>query len=298
MNHPMILILSVLCLAGCYRNANPPIGMSPRIFRNTPGWNAARAIIREDTMALGQEIRNNNDLIYLRDPYYGQSLLFIAVLNNRIKSTEKLLIEGFDPNLVNDSSLNGEGTTPIAKASIFESISPMILKLLLDYGGNPNSKQLYSLRPLGYHNVKQDTINQHAITYAAYNSLEKVKLLHDYGANINPEEGISPLYISLTLQNMEISLYLLENGADYKEKFKNDNYVYQGVQRVDSATVADKLRYVILPIGSPEYEKKIKIIEFLKEKGLDYYKTPIPDNALNQIKNKYPDSWQEYLKVY
>lgn len=110
--------------------------MSPEIFRDTPGWKAAKAIMNDDTVALRKELEKNPNLTTLKDPYYSFSLLFTAVLNNKIRSTEKLLMSGFDPNMVSDT-LNGTGSTPITVASYHITPSPRILELLLSYGGGP-----------------------------------------------------------------------------------------------------------------------------------------------------------------
>ena len=286
------------CLTACIGNVKrPPIGMSPEIFRNTPGWKAALAIMKDDTVAIEKELDKHGDLKALRDPYYGSSLLFTAVLNNRIKSTEKLLKSGFDPNLVTDT-LYGEGTTPIIAAAYYSDISSKILELLLQFGGDPDSKQRFSIRMIDYATEVQDTINRHAITDAARRDINKVKLLLSYGADINPKEGLSPLYMAVALDKMEIALYLLENGADYNEKFQAKDVDSRQSQSRGYATVADKLRYVMVPIDSREYGYKLKVIDFLKERGLDYHKTEIPDHALKLIKDKYPDTWKEYIKVY
>lgn len=293
-----LLIVLVVGLSCCMGNVkSTPIGMSPDIFRDTPGRTAALAIMKDDTVALGKELKKNRDLISLRDPYYGFSLLFTAVLNNKVKSTEKLLKSGFDPNLVSDT-IQGEGTTPIMCASRYSDISFKTLELLLLFGGDPNSKQRFSLRGIDFENEIQDTINQHAITDAAGNDIEKVKLLLDYGAEINPKEGFSPLDMAVALDKMEIALYLLEHGADYNEIYEAGDTDSQFCKSRGYATVADKLRYVFIPLDSREYEFKLRVIEFLQEKGLDYYKTEIPEHALKIIKDKYPDSWEEYIKVY
>ena len=102
----------------------------------------------------------------------------------------------------------------------------------------------------------------------------------------------------MALDKMEIALYLLEKGADYNEKFEAKNVDSHQSQSRGYATVADKLRYVMLPLDSREYEFKLKVIEFLNEKGIDYYDTEIPEHALNLIKRKYTDEWEEYMKVY
>ena len=298
MRQNIIVLVMTVCLTGCMvKDKQPPIGMSPEIFSNTPGWKSAKAIMNDDTVSLSKELERNPDLITLKDPYYGFSLLFTAVLNNRIKSTEKLLKAGFDPNLVSDT-IHGEGTTPMMPVAYFNDISPKILELLLMYGGNPDSKQRFSFRMIGYNMEVQDTINRHAITDAAGTDIEKVKLLLNYGADVNPKEGLSPLYMAVALDKMEIALYLLENGADYNEKYEAEDVDSRQSQSRGYATVADKLRYVIVPLDSREYEFKLKVIDFLKGKGIDYYETEIPDHAQNLIKRKYPDAWEEYMKVY
>ena len=298
MRQNIIVLVMTVCLTGCMVKDNqPPIGMSPEIFRNTPGWKSAKAIMNDDTVSLSKELERNPDLITLKDPYYGFSLLFTAVLNNKIKATEKLLKAGFDPNLVSDT-IKGTGSTPIMSVAYFNDISPQILELLLMYGGNPNSKQRFSLRMVDFNTEVQDTINRHAISDAAGTDLEKVKLLLDYGADVNPKEGTSPLDMAIALDKMEIALYLLENGADYNEKFEAKDVDSRQSQSRGYATVADKLRYVTVPLDSREYGYKLKVIDFLKDRGLDYHETEIPEHAIKLIKDKYPDTWEEYIKVY
>lgn len=298
MNKHFLIPILIPLLMGCMSKGNRhPIGMSPEIFRDTPGWEAALAIMEDDTISLGRELEKNRDLRTLRDPYYGFSLLFTAVLNNRQKSTEKLLKFGFDPNLVSDT-LRGTGSTPVTTASYQIIPSPKILELLLRYGGDANSKQRFSLRIIDFDKVVQDTINCYAIADAARRDLDKVKLLLNYGADVNPREGTSPLNMAIALDKMEIALYLLENGADYNEKFEAKDVDSKQSQSRGYATVADKLRYVMVPLDSREYQYKLKVIDFLKERGLDYYETEIPEHALKLIKDKYPDTWEKYIKVY
>ena len=295
--HFLILIFIPLLMSCMNKGNRRPIGMSPEIFYDTPGWKAALAIMEDDTVSLGRELENDCGLRTLKDPYYGFSLLFTAVLNNKEKSTEKLLKFGFDPNLVSDT-LRGTGSTPVTAASYHSTPSPRVLELLLQFGGDPDSKQRFSLRLKDFNTRIQDTINRHAIADAARNNFEKVKLLLKYGADINPGEGTSPLDMAISLDKMEIALYLLENGADYNEKYEAKDVDSQQSQSRGYATVADKLRYVMVPLDSREYGYKLKVIDFLKERGLDYHDTEIPEHALKLIKRKYPDIWEEYIKEY
>ena len=58
------------------------------------------------------------------------------------------------------------------------------------------------------------------------------------------------------------------------------------------------LRELMVELGSPEHKWKMKIVEFLKQHGVDYYSAPIPEYNIERAKELYPDSWEEYLKKY
>ncbi len=69
------------------------------------------------------------------------------------------------------------------------------------------------------------------------------------------------------MDNMEVTLYLLENGADYsgiiidRSKYtKNGKKLY----------IQDLIKELYYPKGSEKYEFKLKIIEFLKAKGVNF----------------------------
>ena len=59
----------------------------------------------------------------------------------------------------------------------------------------------------------------------------------------------------------------------------------------EKESIVDILRMKIFPLDSSDYFYKVKIIEFLKKNGIDYYKTPVPDWIVDKIKNKYPNTW-------
>ena len=60
----------------------------------------------------------------------------------------------------------------------------------------------------------------------------------------------------------------------------------------------DLLREDFFELDSQEYKYKMEVVEFLKSKGIDYSKTPIPDYIKKKAVENYPDSWQEYLQKY
>jgi uncharacterized protein len=51
-------------------------------------------------------------------------------------------------------------------------------------------------------------------------------------------------------------------------------------------------------VGTPPTARKLAINEFLKQKGIDYKKVPIPDFILEKIKRDYPNNWKEYIEQY
>ena len=50
--------------------------------------------------------------------------------------------------------------------------------------------------------------------------------------------------------------------------------------------------------GSVKHEQKMKVVEYLLTKDIDYRKVPIPESAVEHAKKLYPDKWEEYLEKY
>ena len=98
-----------------------------------------------------------------------------------------------------------------------------------------------------------------------------------------------------------VMLYLLEHGADYNHKFKMHNFDPPDYTffYVDILYI---LRLCIYPLDSKEYKDKLKVIDFLRRRGMDYRKSPIPSRAIGVVKRKISpkneEELQEYLKRY
>lgn len=259
-----------------------------RIFKDTPAWDLAKAVRDADTAEITYLVQEKKIPIDFQDSIYGKSLLSLAVYHNNLKSVKKILELGADPNLYEDT-INQQGTNPVIDACFFnEEISVEILKLLLDYGGNPNS-------------VTKGVNDGHPYRITAmeasanFGDTEKIKVLIDYGADVNftPDRDYDtdPLLDALYTNKMRAALYLLENGAKFDKEYINPF-------SKEKETILFILRKIDLPLDSEEYKFKLKIIDFLKEKGLDYSKEPIPDFMIKRIKRLYPNDWQEYMQKY
>ena len=62
--------------------------------------------------------------------------------------------------------------------------------------------------------------------------------------------------------------------------------------------LVDVLRESFLDFRLDEYKYKMKIVDFLKSKGVDYRSTPIPEYIKKRAQEEYPKTWQEHLEKY
>jgi len=286
-----LFVVTVLIFSGTYyyfSNIYQPenmLGRDIRLFRNTPVWELAKAVDKEDVEKINRLVKSKDVPVDFREPRFGQSLLIWATDCGREKSVEALLKLGADANL--QDHYHGDNAIIIASGSSFYSedwCRSNLLRMILQYGGDPNSKTPLRLNESGGRSGEETPL-----TKASSVCLEKVKLLVDAGANIDyvSENGVeNPLAMSLSWKKIDIVRYLLiEKGADYRNAEKW--ITSQG----DTITVSKRLRDWTFPLDSEEYKIKMEIVEYLKEQGEDYRSSPIPKN----IQKHYP---QEYLDKY
>lgn len=174
------------------------------------------------------------------------------------------------------------GTSLIVAAG---NADPKYLKLLLAYEGAPNSIENVFSDPKKRINSGRNSALTKAVLPSVMekNNLEIVKLLVEAGADINyTKMGIVQTALSeaLILEQMDVVMYLLENGAHYKVPITL--FVWVGREDVSFLYL---LRCSIIDLDSEQYKKKMEVITFLKSKGLDYYKEPIPEGTIEQMKN-------------
>ncbi|WP_411823792.1 ankyrin repeat domain-containing protein [Leptospira sp. 'Mane'] len=260
-----------------------------RLFRGTPLWELTKATVIQDTERMKKIVQENKLDVDYQEPKFAETLLSLEVINERFESSKILLELGADPN--KQGNTLSKGYSPIMYgASVKDS---RLLKLLLAYGGNPNAEA-------------KGKIISGIITYTPLmnasqsGNLENVKLLIDAGANIHfrDELGETPLTEALVLDHLDVVLYLLENGINYKQQFGTSSGKNYNTKEAYPVYIADKLRFSILPLDSEQYKQKMKVITFLKKNGIDYRATPIPLAAYNTAKRLYPRNWEAYLEKY
>ena len=263
-------------------------GNDYRLFQETPAWTLAKSVDSEDTIKIKEEVNDKKVNVDFQEPTFGNTVLMIAVVNSDYESVKTLLNLKANPNL-KDTYF---GSSAMIDAAANED--PKYLRLLLSYAGDPNSIED---APVKKGNEARSTPLNTAITLSEANGLEKVRMLVEAGANINYSSDGDPAYTTLPLADallshrMDIVLYLLEKGADYKR------VMYKEVNKHE-VNILEALRKSMLELSSSNYVKKLQVIAFLKQKGLDYIGEPIPDYILKTIKNKHPNDWEEYIKRY
>lgn len=283
------IIVAILVLTfelSCAESKDHIIDSDIRLWEGTKGWSLAKAVKDEDSVKINKILAKKEITIDFREPKFGQNLLMWAVLNNKTKAVRILLNLGADPNL-HDTY---KGESPILEACEI-GVNIDILKLILNYGGNPNNFVSET------EELSEERTYETPLIRAAMTSFEKSKLLVEHGADVNmiiAHKGRvnkkiidreMPLMSAVIWNRVDIVSYLIfEKGADFKETF---GITIDG----DTITFAKMLRKWDFPLDSKEYKEKMRIVKYLKENGQDYWSTPIP----KEIEKHYP---KEYLEKY
>lgn len=303
----ILLFALLLFLFLLFNNRNFPVekdsylGSDVRRFQTTKAWELAKAIEDNDLQEIKHQVIDLKVPIDTKDRKKLFTPLMYAVFNNDIQSVKVLLELGADPNIPTDS-ISDKGDNSVIIASRYSDISIEILKLLLKYGGNPNSTECGR-----NYDMDGDWIpaRSSALSCAVSISgeIEKVKILVEAGANVNNYDGDfqdAPLMDALLLDRMNIALYLLEHGADYNYKFRSCAPSSGGGSR--DVDILYRLRQCIYPLDSQEYKDKLKVIKFLKDRGVDYRKSLVDVETKKMINNvmhfKTYKEYQNYLKRY
>ena len=128
----------VYTFSACSRKPDRGPGLQFSLFMNTPNWEIAQAVEKEDKIAIEALISHGKIDLNLREPQYGQTLLSLAVGNEKLISAKLLLEHGAKLNIKNKF-----GFEPIHDASDAVNLNKKsydMLELLLNNGANPNAE--------------------------------------------------------------------------------------------------------------------------------------------------------------
>lgn len=265
----------------------PLRGNNPALYYGTPLYDVADAMSGLIYFRNEKKIEKLIDeipkeYINYQERNYGMTIGHFALLTNNMAAIRKMLDKGLNPNLMDKSGnaiiidINGP-----AYAHLPESLET--LKYMIKKGANVN---LYSKKVL-----------VHTPLIRAVNSnFENVKVLIAAGADPHfidvPDSSPfeSPLSAALLNRNMEIINYLI---FDQKVDFRTLKYPITSKFHPGEYEILYRLREHAPDLNSKDYKEKMKLVAYLKTQGLDYWKTPIPDNIKNNT-----NFTQEYLSKY
>jgi len=278
----MRFILLLMLLTSCNPTAQDQFtGRDVKLFKDTPVWEVALAIRDNDTSKLKQLLKGQPDsLLNYQEKRYGQSLLNWSVYRDNYDAAKVLAELGADPNLKAYDS-----TSAFINAADKHDAS--WLRLLLKHGGDVNAVA----------DTEEPQRIRTPLIAASSNSLESVKLLVNAGADPDyirvtkrdaefPGENVESALISaVRAEKIDIVKYLI---IDVGVKF---DYTFNTNIEGEKLGVLYYLRRMAFPLDSEEYAMKMEVVNFLKQRGLDYWAEPVPELFFKNY-----DS--EYLKRY
>jgi hypothetical protein len=237
----------------------------PALFYGTPVYEAAVAISNKDSEKLNEFFKDKDkSLVDFQEKGGLQPLNVFAIEHEDFNSLKVLTELGADPNI---QSKRGVSAMLLAANVTQRYDDNRYLKYLIGNGGDVNAKtkalKQYDKTPL---------------IAAAHYKLENVKLLIEAGADPHyvyyGDKGYKDSALHTALQNSKIDIvnYLIfEQGVDY-------NIIYEPPFKkgMEAWTIARSLRNMLFPLDSEEYKQKMKLVNYLKEQGIDYWKTKIP----------------------
>ena len=281
----IIIILWMIC--SCKGNSSYK---RYALFKETDAWELAKALCTEDTFRISEIISQNKSVINYQEPKYGNTLIIMSIKNRDYQSCQMLLAHGADPN-IHDFTTGSTALILAAGIEDYDGDNTKFIKLLLSFNADPNLEETGERSPDNSTRknpllVACSDVNQFV------SPIEKVRVLVEAGANVNykNEYGMSPLRASIIYDHLDVVLYLLKAGADFKSpiSYVDGNPYY----------LSDELRFMLFPLDDIKYKQKMEVVNFLMTKGIDYRSAPIPAYAKEQAQKMYPNNWSEYLEKY
>lgn len=206
MRKTMLILTLILLLINCNDKRNMT-GSNYRLFENTPAWELAKAVKRNNKNDFIKALSKDKALIDYQEPKYGNTLLMLTITRQEYDAFLMLLENGADVNILDTY----DGSSALMDACEFSFYDVKFIKKLIEYGADVNAIEVGERRE-GNSTRKTPLINA-----SGSGNLAFVKILVENGADINymNEYGHTALADATMLKNFDIVLYLLEKGADY-----------------------------------------------------------------------------------
>lgn len=238
-----------------------------RLFKGTPVWNLAKVVQGQDVYKIKQVINEGNVDVDFQEIKYGNTLLMLAVKNQKFQSSEILLEFGANPNKPNKY----DGASAMLDAAAVNATigsNTKFLELLLAHGGDPNYIEIGERKEGIYTRETPLIVACGYVDNVTKSPIDKVKFLVESGADINYKNEFNQFALreALIQDNYDVVLYLLINGADYSQVIIDRSKYSKNGKKL---YIVDVLRERILILDNEKHELKMKIVDFLKKQGVE-----------------------------
>lgn len=233
---------------------------SKDLFENTIVEDVASAILEGDTLLLKNEIAklSDNEINY-QEPIFGSTLLYWSTFNGFDSCVEILCRSGAKTDI---PVTNGD-------VALFNSIIRFNLettKILLAYKADPN----YCVWDSTYLRC-----NKTPVLIASGLDLEILKFVIRNGGDPTAfypsrffHSALAEACASGKIEN--VNYLVFDCHVDFDDPL---------FKRFDGTNVyiTEELREMTFELNSPQHIEKMRLVAFLKEQGMDYYNTPVPE---------------------
>lgn len=204
----LIVIISIaITMSSCSQSQSLGPGYEFDLFKNTPNWQLAQAVNKEDTDAISHILKNGGTNINFQEPQYGNTVLSLAISNGKLLSVKTLLEYGANMNLKDSDHF--EGIHVATDMISLRKNVPEILEMLLQHGADPN---MVTNSTISY----VDTSHFYLPLMGAVENLKCTQLLLDHGANLYYKKGETyPIWQVLLMldipnnENILVAKYLI-----------------------------------------------------------------------------------------
>lgn len=248
----------------CNTNNYMP-GFDFKLFKNTPVWELAKAVEKEDTSRITMILKDRSIKVDYHDPKLGNTLLMLAVTNHKKKSIIKLLEAGANPNERDYS----DNATPLLYACEYhtDDCDTSILNMLIKRQADVNFIQnIDRIEDNGAHSIVKATVLMIAVESGCLNM---VKVLLNSGADINRytyNDGYGAITVGLIQDNLQIVKYLI---IDKQARIPAYCFIRnEGEKDEQRLTITDMLNEQHYDSSSDNFKYKEEIIGYLKSKSL------------------------------
>ena len=289
-NNSVILFVCLILMMflGCdidrpVKDKSKLLAMDYRLFQGTEAWLLAKAAYYKDTDSIKKILAKNPNVVNIQDSIYGNTVLMLTIMRQEFDSFNALIDNGANINYYNKF-----GESPLIEACSYRQYDLKFAQRLVEEGACVNDTS----QSLPYE--QQSPL----MVAARCGNMPIVKYLLTEGANINYRSNIGStvLGMAMRIKRFEIALLLLENGADFSSPIYNT--VDKRGKLTIPETILGSLRRAMPEPFTSDVKYKRKIIDFLKQRGLDYDTVPIPNYIIKREKERYPSTWEEYIRNY